>query len=224
LAAGENPVSEQREALYSKQKRQSLSDDKKNDLIYRATKLILPKADMLDLVSPSFTEEDILEDTLEVASKLSRLQSHMIDYDFIDIMTVVTIDESDPTNIKKESNLLEDYMNISPKMVALSNEWYRKHVDLKAHPWIPENLQISAEFLQNNMSEALWQAVNLSYKDYNAAQQGGPLIFVLMMHELQKNNDVCLTHLATRVKSLNISTIKGEDVSKVVNLIVGSLQ
>jgi hypothetical protein len=197
-------VSEQRLALYTKQQQQALSDEKCVELIQKETKKILPTSNMFDLMSPLSTKEDALQDMLDMLAKLTRIRNHMIDYDFGDIMNIVIQDDSMPMTVSSQHNLFNDYMSLTPEMVAKSNKWYLKYVDMSTPPWIPQNLQMNVEFFENNMSEDLWQAVQQMYKDYPVAQQGGPLVFILMMHKLQKNNDMCLKNLAKCTETLDI--------------------
>ena len=224
LAATANTVSEKRLPLYDKRQRELLSEEKKIELFNKATKQVLSKQDLIDLMSPSFSDEDALQDTLEISYKITRIQEHLIDYDADGVFNIVKPEEQDPVKIAdKQNDLFEDYMILTPKAVGKSNRWYNTYVDLQDQPWIPENLRISEQLLANNMSNSLWQAIQQEYHSYPVAEQGGPLLFIIMMKEIQKNNDICLRNLAKRAETLDISKIPGEDVSKVVNLLSGAL-
>jgi len=224
LADTANVVSDVLTPVFTKKSRVGLSDEKRVDLMTKATKQILPKSSLLDLLSPNFTAEDVLEDTLETSERVGLLHDHMVQYDFADVMTIVVGDEGDPTTIMLTKDLFKDYMSIIPKTVAYSNEWYRKYVDTQAQPWISENLQMGVDFLRNNMTEMLWHEVQSEYKSYPVVQQGGPLVFILMMKAIQQNNDICLKNLATRVEHIKINETDGEDVGKVVNLVMGGIE
>jgi hypothetical protein len=148
----------------------------------------------------------------------------MVQYDFADVMTVIIYAETDYMTVTTK-DLFKDYMSLVPQMVAYSNEWYCKYVHTQTQPWISENLQMGVDFLCSNMTETLWHEVQSEYKMYPVSQQGGPFVSILMMKAIQQNNDIlCLKNLATCVEHIKISEIKGEDISKVINLVMGGIE
>jgi hypothetical protein len=223
LVTQANVVSATPTTTYTKQSRVGLSDEKRIELMSKATKKILPTASLLDLVTISFTTPDALKDTIQVSENIDLLYDQMILYDFVDVMTVVKYDESDPATVVTK-DLFKDYMTITPEEVARSNEWYRKYVDTMSHPWISENLQMGVVFLRNNMTETLWHEVHTEHKKYPVSQQGGPLAYILMMKAIQQNNDICLKNLTNRVETLKITEFDGEDVGLAVTLVLGGIE
>jgi hypothetical protein len=60
------------------------------------------------------------------------------------------------------------------------------------------------------------------YNTYDAAEKGGPLMFIIMMKKLQVDTDAAVQYLQTSVKQMKITNFDGEDVSRVVSLIRGA--
>jgi len=223
LSTTENTIQDVPKALFKKQDRVQLPQKERLDTISKATHRVLPKSSLLALLTPHFTAKDVLRDTKETSDCVNLLKSQAELYDFADVFWVVRYPKDAPTPTTQH-NLFEEYMTITPEEVARSNEWYRKYVDSQAHPWIEENLQLGDTLLQNNMTEGLWQEIQTDYVKYPVSQRGGPLIFILAMQAMQRNDDQCLTNLASTVKHMKLSEQDGEDVDEVCNLVMGGLK
>ena len=56
-------------------------------------------------------------------------------------------------------------------------------------PWYRENLQLSLDFFQSHMSDALWEKCFETYKEFNPIQRGGPLMMLIMLKKLQSDTE-----------------------------------
>jgi hypothetical protein len=87
-----------------------------------------------------------------------------------------------PTGFTKD--LLVHYSSITEKQVAESCEWYHNHT---VKDYYRENLQLSADLIENNTTDVLWEKCIEAQDDYQIAQRGGPLLFSIMMRLLQSH-------------------------------------
>jgi hypothetical protein len=117
-------------------------------------------------------------------------------------------------------DLYSEYPDISIEDVARSNEWYRTWMNEK---WFIQNLQLTHNFFQNNVSDELWMKVSETYEGYSTGQKGGPLFFILMMNHLLSDTEEAASALVTKVRNFEIRKITGEDIYKVVSLIRGAI-
>jgi hypothetical protein len=212
--------------LYKKQDRMSLSSEKRAELLERAQRTCLSKDDKLELVTPVWDTDDVMEETLSLATKLERIQEHCRAYDFADVFNVVKLEPGadpavDPPRVVSSMNLFSNWIELTPADVAKSNEWYRQYVDRAAHPWIPENLDIRYHFLSDCCDVALWNEIYETYKTYPASQQGGPLFLIILLKSVQKNNDTCLQNLVNRLRNLKVNEMEGENVGRLCMLTSG---
>jgi hypothetical protein len=47
--------------------------------------------------------------------------------------------------------------------------------------WFQENLKLTCNYLQKNVSDDLWNKVSETYDQYKPSEQGGPLFFIIVM-------------------------------------------
>ena len=69
------------------------------------------------------------------------------------------------------------------------------------------------------MTHKLFDKCFERYDTYPPIQQGGPLLFVIMMKTLVLSSEEATQHLKDMVKNLKIADSKGENVLRVVSLI-----
>jgi hypothetical protein len=69
----------------------------------------------------------------------------------------------------------------------------------------------------------LFEKVFEEYDGYPAATKGGPLLFIIAMHTILSNMEESAFALQNRIKTLKLTNIPGEDVSKAVSLICRAL-
>ena len=154
---------------------------------------------------------------------LKRLKSQHIMYDMHDVFMIVTPDGTGPslkTDQKHQpKDLYSYYSDLTEEQVALSNEWYSTW---PKKSWYRENLMLTAKQLEVSMKNTLWTKVYERYKRYKTKQQGGPLVFIIMMKLLVTHTEQATKSLVDTVENLKISKVRGKNVSKIVSLILGA--
>lgn len=206
------------EAFYKKTERAAMKPDKLADLFEKATRTKLTVK--FDTVSSTFSDEDKLDDTYNLGILINRFKSHLQKYDMLDVMTIICLDATDSSKPTGDSfDLLVDYSKIPEEAVAASCKWYYKY---PKEPYYRQNLQLTADFLENNCSEGLWEKCIEAHDEYSSEERGGPLIFSIMMRLLQSQSDSAVQYLINSVKNLQIRNFEGENVSKVVSLVRGA--
>jgi len=212
-------------ALFPKQERSKLSEDKKNDLLAKMCRRILDKDRLFALDVLDWTNEEVLTETADLETQLDDVHNHLKKYDCLDVFMIVHHDGPDaPNNINGWYDIFENYPDLTADNVAQSCKWYQQYIDHKAQPWILENLQASAEFLKANCSDTLWNAVYDEYKEHPPQEQGGPLLLYYILATVQQNNDTVLKNVVTRIENLKMTDIRGEDVGKIVRLIKSAMR
>jgi hypothetical protein len=203
--------------LFSKTKRAELSEDKRNDFFDKATKVQLPK---FDLMSVLLKDDEKLEDTYNIGIQIGKVKQHFVRYDMHDVFTMLSVKEDGRTiDPDHEKNLFEDYVTLSEEDVAKSNAWYNTWPSAETYP---QNLQLTYEFLQNHMTEELWEKCLKTFETYDEDQLGGPLLFVIMVRTLQSDTEAAVQYLQESVQGLKITNFDGENVSRVISLIRGA--
>jgi hypothetical protein len=100
-------------------------------------------------------------------------------YDLHDVFTIIYPGDGDERNkVEKTIDLYTEYAQISIEDVARSNLWYRQWL---VDEWFQENLKLTCNFFQKNVSDDLWNKVCETYDQYKPSEQGGPLFFIIMM-------------------------------------------
>ena len=69
------------------------------------------------------------------------------------------------------------------------------------------------EFLTNNTKEKLLTKVKEAYLKCQPDEQGRPLLLKIMIDIFQHNSEEAAKYLISTVKTINISTFNGENVS-----------
>jgi hypothetical protein len=134
-----------------------------------------------------------------------------------DVFTIIypAADESVATTL----DLYTEFAKISIDDVARSNLWYREWL---SDPWFEENLQLTYDYFQQNVSDDLWMKVCETYDHFKPSEQGGPLFFILMMNHLLSDTEEAASSLVARITDFKITNIRGEDIYKVVSLLRGA--
>jgi len=212
-----NAGTNQASPMYPKEKREKLSEEKRMELFRYATQsCVSPKFELMNL---SIQDTSSLDETCALNIQLIKLEAQLIKYDMTDVFTILTYDEADNMVVTKEQNLLKDYATITIDDVAKSNAWYQKWPEADT---FRENLQLSADLLQNNMEDSLWEKCLETYNAYKPEEQGGPLLFIIMMNHLQSNTEEAVEYLQNALKKIQIRDYEGENVEHVVSLIRGA--
>jgi hypothetical protein len=215
--AAEKTVSDTAEqVLYRKTDREALSTDERQLLFKSATQTVHKKYDVMPL---SLDDEDKLDDTYNLEVLVQRTKREHFKYDMNDVFTIV-IPNADGS-VKEEKDLYSDYSNITIEQVARSNLWYRQWM---VASFFEQNLQLTYEFFQNNVSEDLGMKISETYETFKAGEQGGPLFFILMMNHLLSDTEEAAQSLNERVKKFSIKSVQGENIYRVVSLLRGAMK
>ena len=78
--------------------------------------------------------------------------------------------------------------------------------------------------LERNTDEKLWAKCLEEYEEFHPLQQGGPLMFLLILTRIQNNSESAITHLIDKVTKLKISKLTGKNVNTAVSLIKATYQ
>jgi hypothetical protein len=111
------------EILYKKADRAQLQPDKLATLFDKATKTQF--TGKFDLVSPTFNEEDKLDDTYNIGLLINRYKNHLLRFDMFDVFNVVFFDPSNPNQPTHTMDMTENYSSIVELTVANSCKWYQ---------------------------------------------------------------------------------------------------
>jgi hypothetical protein len=199
--------------LHKKEDRDQLTADDRANIFEKAVKLQHKKYDLMPL---SLEDADKLDDAynLDILIKYTK-QSHYI-YDMHDVFQIVYPKKGNQANVVDYTkDLYSEYPDISIEDVARSNEWYRTWMD---ETFFVQNLQLTHNFFQNNVSDDLWMKISETYEGYSAGEKGGPLFFILMMNHLLSDTEEAASALVTKVRNFEIRKLTGEDIYKVVSL------
>ena len=204
--------------LHAKEDRDNLTADDRASIFEKAVKLQHKQYDLMPL---SLEDADKLDDAynLDVLIKYTK-QSHYI-YDMQDVFLIVYPKTGNQANVVDYTkDLYTEYPDITIEDVARSNEWYRTWMNEK---WFVQNLQLTHNFFQNNVSDDLWMKVSETYETFSSGEKGGPLFFIIMMNHLLSDTEEAASALVTKVKTFEIRKITGEDIYKVVSLLRGAI-
>jgi hypothetical protein len=192
-----------------------------NDFSREATKQILTP--LLDLLSPSLSAGDRLDDVYNLTQHVTTLRNHCIKFDMADVFQVVPVTRQDVNrgvlSSHSPTDLFANYSTLSNQDVALSTEWYRTWTNPLSEPSWEQNLVLTLELLEKNCTSDLWNKCLETHMSFPPIQQGGPLMFRIIMDKLQSDTEDAVQHLCDTVKALKISEQVGENVSRLASLI-----
>ena len=212
--------------LWDKTKRADLDPEQLSVFIKSATGYVLSKTNKLNVLSLKEDDEGVLKHVHNLKSQLKALEDHAINHDIVDVFTIVSAHDLLQTgNVNKTSdgapetyNLFYDYPRLHPADVGTSNAWY--HLWLSQNqPYIKDNMRYTFEMLHSNTDEKLWSKCLEDYEEYHPTQQGGPLMFFLILKRIQNSSESACDHLKRKVITLKISKLEGENVEHAVSLI-----
>ena len=230
LAAAKRTVDTCDRVLFKRGDRTNLDDDKLNALCKEATRSRQSKFSYVDVSNKS---DDVLADAHAIDMLVKFMKSNLVTYDMHSVFTIVypspvassatdvgALDLTDQGNAKT-SDLFSDHTQLTAEQVAASNVWYNEWADDTTHS---DNLKLTQQYLINNVDEDLAAKTLEDHEEFTPAEQGGPLFFFLMLQNLLSNSREAALHLENKIKTLKISTVKGEDISKVVSHLRGALR
>ena len=209
--------------LYPREHRDKLSEEKLQDFFQHIYK---PTSDKFENPSVEFDSEEKLQDSYDVIAQINRLKSALTSVDMLDVFTVIKYEdgkESDLTNLT-QINLLENFPSVTVEEVARSNKWYRTMPKGNQKKWIAQNLTVTGICIQNNTDEELLNLVLDEYQEFKEVERGGPLLFKLIIDQIQMTTELAIDHLIMLIKSIRITEYQGENVSTVASLIKGAVK
>ena len=214
--------------LYTKESRDTMTPEKLNDLYKEAVK---PSQAKYDFTSMTLTDEKRLDDLYNMNIMIAKKKQQHRLYDMADVFTIVfpmvaggkTLETTEITNnmgdavrVPNMVDLYAQYDELTEEDVARSCEWYNKWT---ARNYYRDDLTLTYRHLENNMTYKLFNKTFKRYKAYPILQQGGPLLFIIMMKTLISSSDEATDYLKSMVKQLKITDFKGEYVPRVVSLL-----
>ena len=81
---------------------------------------------------------------------------------------------------------------------------------------------MTLDFLQRNTTDTLWEKCLEKHNLYPPAQQGGPLIFLIMMKKIQSNTDDAVRYLIDGIQKMKLSDFDGENIDRAISLLRGA--
>ena len=204
--------------MWNKLERVNLTAEARLAFDRQATGPCLPKGNKLSLPSFKTSGDKVLATVENVYSQLKVLGFHVTQFDMRDVMHIVI-----PVNVEhtmrienKWYDLLEDYHELHPEVVANSCTWYNRWV---TNAYIRENMVLAFMLLQNNTDPELWAKCMELYEDYSPIQQGGPLMLCLILRRIQDQSEQALDYLKQHVSNIRLNKLEGEDIEQAVRLI-----
>lgn len=201
--------------FFKKEERIHLAQSKLMDLFDKATKNCFSR---FDLMSLSLSDEHKLDDTYNIGVLIGKMKAACVRYDTHDVFTVLKLD-STQTMVLGTKDLFTEYHDLTEAEVAASNRWY---ATWPKSTTFAQNLNLTFEFLLNHTTDRLWEKCMEAYEEYPTEEQGGPLMFLIMIKKLVIDNESAVTYLKTKVEKMKLSDFEGEDVGRAVSLLLGA--
>jgi hypothetical protein len=176
------------------------------------------------LLTLALEDQDKLEDTYALQLLLESTKEYFIQYGVSNVFTIIIYDDADMQNVTGTKNILVNHLVVTMAQVTKSNAWYVTTVRGPLGAACHQNLTLLAMFLLNNMEEGLKHCCIKLYMSDDSTEQGGPLLYKIMMDHLQFNTDAARKALATMLKKMKLNKIKGENVDKIVGLVCTTIQ
>jgi hypothetical protein len=188
-------------------------------LFKEATELKHKKYDYVPML---LNNEDGLDDTYNLDVLINKTYHEHCTFDLHDVFTIIIAlhpENQDNNEVDCTLDLYTEYSSISIKDVTWSNSYYRKWMlDTR----FKENLCLTCNFFQNNVTDDLFLKVFKTYNQYPHSKHGGPLFFILILNQLLVDTKEAAASLQKHVKDFKICNIKGKHICKVVTLLCGA--
>ena len=205
-------------SLWDKTQRHLLPPEGRLAYDRQATSLCLQKNNKLSLPKYDAKGSSALYSIDNLTAQLKSLRFTMKFFDIYDVMNIVVpVDVTNTMMLEKKSyDLIDDYHQLHPAVVANSCTWYNRWV---SSFYIRENMVLTFMLLQNNTEHDLWTTCMELYEVYTPIQQGGPLMLCLILRRIQNHSEKALDLLKEQVADISLHKITGEDVEEAVRLI-----
>ena len=206
--------------LYNKHEREKLfqNAENKQNFLKAAGGHILTKHNKLAYINISSNVEGALKSVHNLQSQLKTFRQHCNQYDIGETLTIVVPDDVERTpDISEQTfDLLVDYPKLQADIVANSCAYYNIWAAAK---YVGQNMGLIFKLMQNNTEEHLWNKCLEEYEEYELVQQGGPLMFFLILRKIQNVSEDAIQHLRSQLEKLKISKSAGENVENTVSLV-----
>jgi hypothetical protein len=120
----------------------------------------------------------------------------------------------DPSGSVKTVNLFHHFTDLSVVQVAASNRWYSEFTD-DSKDQFHTNLEWTRVYFVNNVDAGLFTIINDNHKRHGREEQGGPLLFMLLMQELFFTAQKTAKSLHTLMKQFRIDSVPRENIKSV---------
>ena len=135
----------------------------------------------------------------------------------------------DPTSatagatVNRSTNLFSNHGLVTKREVGLSNQYWKKYMYYKDKDGKERSLQaemvISFHVIQNHMEANLRDACLREYNACPPEDQGGPLLYKIMMTHLLEGNEVAMQSLISTLTKYNVAVDAKDDVRLAVSTI-----
>ena len=88
---------------------------------------------------------------------------------------------------------------------------------------VRENPQLIFKFLRNNVCSELWAKALEEHQEFHLVQQGGPLMFCLIMKHILDVSEPSILALVARMKAIKLNKTVREDVEETVSMIKATI-
>jgi hypothetical protein len=211
--------------IHTKKDRSKLDAERKATVFVQATTK-LPGGLRFNALPMILDDPKQLSTYQNIDNVILAAKEHCYSYDMADVFNLVyPVDLTARPDllplggIPKTTNLWEEYSNVSVETVAKSNAWY--------HLWTNDdddqfhtNMNWSYLFLKSIIDPAIMSRLQSKYDPFPKVQQGGPLLFILLMNELMHSNESAVKALKEQVIKYNIAKVAGEDVRKISSILL----
>jgi hypothetical protein len=162
-------------------------------------------------------EKEQLQNTYNVMMRTQELFQRLDKYDMANVFAeIVTPDTANPGQITADvKNLRVNALGATETEVRASNRFYNRF----GQPYDIQNLVWSQELLENSCESELRDKVMESLLLVPEDERGGPLYFRVMMGLITSSTAEATRAMITRITTLKIRDIQGEDIDKAVSTI-----
>jgi hypothetical protein len=158
-------------------------------------------------------------------STMAKCVKHLQCFDMLDVFQIVFPDangilEMDSTGTTARSvSLFTHFTELEVGQVAASNRWYNTFTN-DAVDQAATNLDWSYTFFSNNIEAGLMGILSERYNRYPEEEQGGPLLYMLLMKELFFVAKQTAKTLHAQLKRYRIDKIPGENIKNVSTIVM----
>jgi len=124
-----------------------------------------------------------------------------------DDFTIVLLG-ADGKIVTGSKDLFPNYLNLSEDKVAASNKWYQTWAAAETYR---QNLKLTYEFMLNYTADRLWEKCLETYDTYSPEEQGGTLLFIIMMKKLVSATEAAVSYLQTTLEKMKLTDYEGEN-------------